>query len=111
LGYQIVGIDMDLTEEVKRQVTEKVGKLDKFLTAIPEEAIFLRVSLRHDQRERAWVDAVVDLAVPGRELVASGEAATPEHAVHLAVLELERQLNELKQRERPYISKGARRRM
>lgn len=111
MGYQIVGIDMELTEQVKQQVAEKVGKLDKFLTAIPEEAVFIRVALSQDQRERDWTDALVDLAVPGRELVAHGEASTPEHAVHLAVLELERQLNDLKQRERPYISKGARRRV
>jgi len=103
MGYQIVGIDMELTEQVKRQVAEKVGKLDKFLTHIPEEAVFIRVALSHDQRNPRWTDALVDLALPGNQMVARGEASTPEHAVHLAVLELERQLNELKQRERPYI--------
>ncbi len=103
MGYQIVGIDMELTEQVKREVAEKIGKLDKFLTAIPEEAIFLRVALSPDQRNRRWVDAVVDLSLPGDQLVARAEASTAEHAVHLAVLELERQLSDLKQRERPYI--------
>lgn len=103
MGYQIVGIDMELTEQVKQQVAEKIGKLDKFLTAIPEDTILIRVALSHDQRNRRWTDALVDLAMPGDELMARGTASTPEHAVHLAVLELERQLNELKQREKPYI--------
>lgn len=103
MGYQIVGIGMDLTEQVKEQVAEKVGKLDKFLTDVPEDTILIRVALNQNQRNRSWTDALVDLDMPGDKLIARGQASSPEHAVHLAVLELERQLNELKQRERPYI--------
>lgn len=103
MGYQIVGIDMELTDHVKQEITEKIGKLDKFLTHYPEETIFIRVALSKDQRNQRWIDALVDLALPGDELMARGQASTPEHAVHLAVLELERRLNDNKQRERPYI--------
>ena len=103
MGYQIVGIDIELTEQVKQEIAGKVGKLDKFLTAYPEDTIFIRVALNQDQRNSRWVDALVDLALPGDKLMARGKASTPVHAVHLAVRDLERQLNEYKQRERPYI--------
>lgn len=103
MAYQIVGIDMELSEQVKQQILKKIGKLDKFLTAIPEDTIFIRVALSKNQRNQRWTDALVDLALPGDKLLARGTASTPEHAVHLAVLELERQLNEHKQRERPFI--------
>ncbi|HOG47759.1 MAG TPA: ribosome-associated translation inhibitor RaiA [Anaerolineae bacterium] len=103
MGYQIVGIDMELTERVKQEVAEKIGKLDKFLTGIPEETILIRVALSKNQRNHRWTDALVDLAMPGDQMLARGEASTPEHAVHLAVIELERQLNEHKQRAKPYV--------
>ncbi len=103
MGYQIVGVDMELTEHVKQEIAEKIGKLDKFLTDAPEETILIRVALSKDQRNHRWTDALVDLALPGDRLLARGKASTPVHAVHLAVLELERQLNEHKQRARPYI--------
>ncbi len=103
MGYQIVGINMELTEQVKEQVAEKVGKLDKFLTGIPEENIFIRVALNRNQRNPRWTDALVDLDMPGDRLMARGKASSPEHAVHLAVIDLERQLDEHKQRSKPYV--------
>lgn len=103
MGYQIVGIDMELTEKTKQEIAGKVGKLDKFLTAYQEDTIYIRVALNRDQRNPNWTDALVDLALPGDKLMARGKASTPTHAVHLAVRDLERQLNEYKQRTRPYI--------
>ncbi len=103
MGYQLVGIDMELPEKTKQEIAEKVGKLDKFLTAFQEDTIFIRVALNRNQRNPHWTDALVDLALPGDTLMARGKASTPVHAVHLAVIDLERQLNEYKQRTRPYI--------
>jgi ribosomal subunit interface protein len=103
MAYQIVGIDMEITDQVEQEILGKIGKLDKFLTQYPEDTIFMRIALNKDQRNHRWTDALVDLALPGDSLMARGKASSPEHAVHLAVLELERQLNEHKQRERPYI--------
>jgi len=102
MGYQIVGIDMELTEETKETILNKIGKLDKFLTNLPDDTFFIRVALNKDQRNPRWTDAVVDLALPMDKLMGRGKASSPEHAVHLAVIDVERQLNEHKGRHRPW---------
>jgi ribosomal subunit interface protein len=106
LAYQIVGIDIELTPQVKEEVADKIGKLDKYLTGFDDDTFFIRVALNKNQRNRRWTDALVDLVLPGDlRLLARGKASTPVHAVHLAVIDLERQLKEYKERSKPYMSK------
>ena len=103
MAYQIVGIDFELTEQTKQEILAKIGKLDKFLTHLPDDTFYIRVALNRNQRNPHWTDALVDLALPSNKLMGRGKASTPVHAVHLAVRDLERQLDEYKQRRRPYI--------
>lgn len=103
MTHQIVNMDdVEVTDELERDILAKIGKLDKFLTHLDDDSFFIRIQLSRHQRNRRWTDARVHLTLPHDLLVGEGEASTPVHAVHLAVLELERQLNEYKQRQQPY---------
>jgi ribosomal subunit interface protein len=103
MAYQIVGTDLELTDQIRQEILVKIGKLDKFLTHLDDDTFYIRVALNKDQRNPQWADALVDLALPGNKLMGRGKASTPVHAVHLAVRDLERQLDEYKQRRRPYM--------
>lgn len=103
MGYEIMSLDIELTDETKQEILNKIGKLDKFLTHQPEENVFIRIRLSQNQQNPHWTDALVDLSLPDKVLVGSESASTPVHAVHLAVINLERQLEEYKRRTRPYI--------
>ncbi len=102
MAYQIVGIDMEVPEETQAQILEHIGKLDKFLTDLPDDTFYIRVALNHNQRNPKWTDALVDVALPHAKLLARGKASTAEHAVHLAVIDMERQLREYKERLKPF---------
>ena len=106
MTYQIVSVnrDVEVTPQVEQEILSKIGKLDKFLTRVPEANYFLRIRLSQNQPNPQWIDALLDLSVEGDVLIGTGSANTAAHAVHLATIELERQLQERKQRERPYAS-------
>ena len=102
MAYQIVGIDMEVPDDVQSQILEHIGKLDEFLTDLQDDTFFIRVALNRNQRNPRWTDALVDLALPHAKLLARGKASSPEHAVHLAVIDMERQLREYKERRKPF---------
>ncbi len=102
MGYELVSLDVDLSAETRREIEAKVGKLDKYLARVPEENFFLRVRLSKNQKNPRWTDALVDLALGDHVLIGSDSASTPAHAVHLAVIHLETQLEERKGRAMPY---------
>jgi len=105
MTYEIVADGVDLSDEVRQQILAKVGKLDKFLTNVPENVYFLRIRLSPNAQNPHWTDALLDLSLPEDVLIGSDSANNPVHAVHLAVIHLERQLEERKERLRPYISR------
>lgn len=102
MAHQIVSRDVEVTDQVERDILEKVGKIDKFLTRFPDDTFFLRISLSRNQTNPDWTDALIDLALPGDVFIGQGSASTTEHAVHLATIHLERQLEEHKERVYPY---------
>jgi len=106
MTYQIVSVDREaeMTPQVEQEILGKIGKLDKFLARVPEENYFLRIRLSPNAPNPRWTDALLDLNVEGDVLIGTGSADTPVHAVHLATIELERQLEERKQRLKPYAS-------
>ncbi len=102
---QIYDLGVELSDHDRQQILGKLGKLDKFLTHVPEEDVLLRVRLSPNQQNPRWTDALVDLDVFQQlegVLVGSGSASSPVHAVHLAVIHVERQLEERKERIKPY---------
>ncbi len=103
MTYQIVSQDVEVTDQVEQDILSKVGKLDKFLTRVPEANLFLRISLSRDQGNPHWTDALVDLSVEGDVMIGRGRSDSSVHAVHLAVIDVERQLEERKRRSKPYI--------
>ncbi len=103
MAYELVTKGVELTDQARQQILGKIGKLDKFLTDLPDNAFFLRISLSRNQRNPHWTDALLDLSLPGNVLIGSETASTPTHAVHLAVINLERQLEERKERAKPYM--------
>lgn len=103
MSYEIVAHDVELDDQVRQQILTKVGKLDKYLTDQPENTYFLRIRLSHNAQNPRWTDALLDLSLPDNVLIGSDSANNPVHAVHLAVIHLERQLAERKERLRPYI--------
>ena len=46
---------------------------------------------------------MIDLSVEGDVIIGRGRSDSSVHAVHLAVIDVERQLEERKRRNRPYI--------
>jgi ribosomal subunit interface protein len=100
---EIVALDLELTPQTKQVISQKIGKLDKFLTHLPDGEVFVRVALNTDQTNRNWVVAAlfVDIA-GGPQIQTRGSASSPEHAVHLATINMERQLAEQKERMEPY---------
>lgn len=109
MAYQIVSRGVELTDDVERHVLDKIGKIDKFLTDLPDDGFLLRIALSRNQANPHWADALLDLDLPPDTLWARGSASSPVHAVHLAVIDLERQLEERKEKLRPYISRGRKR--
>lgn len=103
MAYQIVSMDeaVVVTEEVESDILDQIGKLDKFLTDLDDDTYFVRVQLDGNQRNPGWVDAQVRLTLPKDMLVGRGAASTAGHAVHLAVLVVERQLRDYKQLTHP----------
>jgi ribosomal subunit interface protein len=102
MAYQIVNMDdIEVTSQIERNILEKIGKLDKYLTHLDDDTFFTRIQLSRDQRNPRWTHAQVHLTLPNGLLLGRGESRSPVHAVHLAVLELERQLEEYKQRQHP----------
>ena len=103
MAFELISRDVGLSDRVRQEILAKIGKLDKFLTDLPDNAFFLRVVLSRNQKNPHWTDALLDLALPGNVLIGSESASTPAHAVHLAVINLERQLDQRKERLKPYI--------
>lgn len=103
MAYQIVTMhdDVVVTDQVESDILSKIGKLDKFLTALDDDTFFIRIQLDRDQRNPRWTDAQVRLTLPQDILIGHGQASTPTHAVHLAVREIERQLADYKQLTHP----------
>jgi ribosomal subunit interface protein len=101
--YQIVSMSeaVEVTAEVERDILDKIGKLDKFLTRLDDDTFFIRIQLDRDQRNPHWVDAQVRLTLPQDMLIGHAAASTAAHAVHLAVRELEAQLRDYKQLTHP----------
>ena len=103
MGYEIMAHNVDLTDQTRAQILTKVGKIDKYLTDVPEENVFLRIRLSPNAQNPRWVDALIDLDLPDSVLIGSDSANNAVHAVHLAVISLERQLTERKERSKPYV--------
>ncbi|MGQ9683033.1 MAG: ribosome hibernation-promoting factor, HPF/YfiA family [Anaerolineae bacterium] len=103
MGYEIMSHGVDLTDQTRAQILTKVGKIDKYLTDVPEANYFLRIRLNRNTQNPRWVDALLDLSLPDAVLIGSDSANNPVHAVHLAVIHLERQLTERKERAKPYV--------
>lgn len=103
MTYQIVRMhdDVVVTDQIESDILTQIGKLDKFLTAFDDDTFFIRIQLDRAQRNPRWTDAQVRLTLPHDLLLGRGVASTPEHAVHLAVRELEGQLADYKQLTHP----------
>ena len=73
------------------KIMRKVRTLDQRLSTFPNPLATIRLREQQDQRH-VDVDLRVELVPHGPHLISHQSAATPDHAVRLAVEDIERQL-------------------
>jgi len=83
------GIDLGADREDK--IMRKVHTLDVRLASFPNPLAIVRLRQHPDQR-RVDVDLRVELVPHGASLISHQGAETPDHAIRLAVEDIERQL-------------------
>jgi ribosomal subunit interface protein len=72
LGLQITARDIEITEAIRADITEKAGKLDKFYDRIMRCRVVLEAPKRH-QHEGKLYNIHIYMTVPGSELVVKRE--------------------------------------
>jgi len=72
LGLQITARDIEITDAIRADITEKAGKLDKFYDRIMRCRVVLEAPKRH-QHEGKLYNIHIYITVPGGELVVKRE--------------------------------------
>jgi ribosome-associated translation inhibitor RaiA len=91
LEVQLHTGDLELGEDQERRIRHQLEMLGERLTHFSEPTAYL--TLRdHPQQRRVTVDLRAILGPRGNELVSHQAAETAEHAVRLAIEDVERQL-------------------
>ncbi len=80
-----------LTDEEERRIRHQLGSLERRLSQRPEPTARLALE-RHVARRQVEVDLRVELGPLGPTLISHQLAEMPDHAVRLAVEDVERQL-------------------
>ena len=90
---RVVGEHIDPSDQLKAYVSEKIGRLDKYLPRRARRTVRAEIMLREEQARSTGDDtAEVLLYVPGTCLKAHASADTMETAVDLAEGKLRQQI-------------------
>lgn len=81
LGLQVTARNMELTDAIRAEITEKAEKLDKFFDRIMRCRVVVEAPHRHSQ-EGILYNVQIYLTVPGAELVVKRE---PNEDLYVAI--------------------------
>jgi len=94
MPFQITSSNFDILPKLKNLLLEKLRKIDKFTSDVPEELRDIR--LVFNKGPRFGYRAKLELSMPAATLVARAAGFSAEGAIDEAVEEIIRQINKLK---------------
>ncbi len=94
---EIDGIHAEVTDDLKKYVTRKIGKLDKYLPRSARESAHAEVKLKEQKiKERKECTCEVILHVPGETLMTTETTMNMFAAVDIVETKLKNQLKKYK---------------
>lgn len=96
-AIEITGIRYEVNEKTKKYVTEKIGKLDKFVPMHARKSLSADVKLREINEDHGnKYEVEVIMQVPGRVITASDSTMNMMAAIDIVEAKLIRQLRRYK---------------
>lgn len=84
--FEITGKKIELTEDLKKYITKKIGKLDKYLPRHARESAHVEVVIKESTKGKTQKNYICEviLQVPGETIKIKQETINPFAAVDIA---------------------------